>query len=139
MDYKKHFQSRIENEGVYVIGDITKIGKGVKRSHTLKYTFIYQGKKYNSSDKIYEKKNELIGRRYLVKILPEDPKINQILFDKRIQCDTLSAPYNGWKEIPSHFPFYQDEDGNILIKVPCIAYDSNYLEKINVEIDKIIK
>lgn len=130
-----YYQSRIENEGVYVIGDVLSIKKLAKGGCSLKYTFIYKGKKHYSSNGISEKKDEFIGRRYIVKILPEKPGISRILYNKRITCDTLTAPYNGWKEIPSHFPFFQDHEGNMYISYPCVFYDSNYLERINEEFD----
>ncbi len=110
-------RKNLEKNGIYVIGLITDIEDGLKRSYFLNYKFEYIDSVYLSTDQIYKNRKDLVGKRFIVRFLPDAPKTSEILYDKQIFCDTLKAPTNGWKKIPEYFAFFpksiaKDMSGN---------------------------
>ena len=122
-------------DGMYTICTITDIEKGLKRAFIIKYRFIYKSSLYLSIDQIYKNRKELVGRRYIVRFLPTNPRISEILYDKRIWCDTVKAPKIGWKEIPNYFPFYPESKDFNIENLPCEMYQKNYYEKLKEELE----
>jgi hypothetical protein len=119
-------KKKLKKKGIYSIAIITKIESGPKRSYILSYRFKYQNSIYNTYDQIYKNRNDLVGARFIVRFIQKNPDITELLYDKRIWCDTLKAPYNGWKEIPAYFPFYPESQGY----KNCEMYQKKYIEKL---------
>lgn len=80
--------------GIYVIAKITKPGK-----LQVEFDFVFQNKVYHSSGRKVSR-NQYLGEKVFVNILPYDLNTAKLILDKQVPSCIEIAPYNGWKEIP---------------------------------------
>ncbi len=83
----------------YSVG-VTEGNEGSGRGTFVKYSFEVRGARYTGNRQLEEYDPIRKGGRYFVMFSPEDPTVNQILWDQPVPEHIANAPRNGWKEIP---------------------------------------
>lgn len=93
-------RSRLKKEGIYTIGEITKVVDDHHSAPTALYEFKYKSVKYKGGVSINKIKKSLISRRFFVTFLPDAPDKSRMLLDKLVPSSLRNAPLIGWKELP---------------------------------------
>ncbi len=89
----------LDKDGVYVIGTLIKV-KGMKGGQKVVFKFEFHNKIWEDGNyKVIGMQH--IGSKFLVKVLPSSPNINEILPQYPIKNKIIHQPYDGWKVIPN--------------------------------------
>ena len=92
---------RVEKSGVFSIARVDKCEPEVDGSETY-ITVFFGGKEYPTT--VGNSKSRMVGKFYFVKILPEDPTYEVILYlDNEVPACLLkdSIPRGGWEVLPT--------------------------------------
>ncbi|MCH4824642.1 hypothetical protein ML462_15820 [Gramella lutea] len=104
-----------ENDSIkksYSVGEIYMVELGPKQPPLFKYHFTFNNKKFEGGEwfnKEMENKypkdisllrKKIIGKKFLVYFVLENPKQNKLLWDKPLEDSTMNAPEKGWPEKP---------------------------------------
>ncbi|WP_332736546.1 hypothetical protein [Flavihumibacter sp.] len=92
--------NRINDKGVYVIGNIEKIGPG-SGGQRVYVSYKFRGEIYNIDylNPNWQDNKAIVGK-YFFKIDPTNPKSIDIVFDKFVPDSLNESPSEGWDSIP---------------------------------------
>lgn len=93
-------RSKLEEEGIYSIGIITNVVNDHHSSPSVLYEFEYMNGRYKGALSIERIDESLIGQRFFVILLPNNPDISKMLIGKSVPLVLKDVPYYGWKSIP---------------------------------------
>lgn len=89
----------LKNNSRYTIGEITNFEPNSRSGYRIDFVYKVQNKEYRAFDGLYEKKEEIVGKRFYVKFSQDNPKNCQILLSKPVPFDIENSPTNGWTTI----------------------------------------
>lgn len=92
-------QNKLENSHRYSIGTVTHF-EAQQGSFGVDFKLIISGKEYDGGCTVYNKYNNIVGKRFFVKYYPKNPKNSEILLEKPVPDSIKEAPPNGWDKIP---------------------------------------
>ena len=94
-------------EKFYTIGSVIRKQTGLKSGTVAKFTYFYEGKKYEGGTGIgdYEIK---IGDKYIVEFAKQKVDLSKALFYYPIPDSVMiEIPREGWEDIPSYLKKYR--------------------------------
>jgi len=83
----------------YTIGKLGSTYKLYGQGTSIRFSFTYYGKKYNSHNSLGYNEIGNGQNKYLIEVPIKDIGKSRILWEYPVP-DTLKAPYEGWEEIP---------------------------------------
>ncbi|WP_456459469.1 hypothetical protein [Reichenbachiella sp.] len=95
-------ENELLKRGVFTYGILLDI-KATTGANDIFYKYYFHGDTLLGTDGNDAPKRSMIGNYYLVKLLPENPKISELLIEYKIHQIPDSIPYNGWKDL-AHTP-----------------------------------
>jgi len=100
--YENWKANKLEENFRYTIGKVKGYEGLARGGAALIYHFSYNGIGYQEErpiDLSKDRRAQLIGKRFIVKFNPKNPKISRIQLDSLVTDSLLVAPPNGWKDL----------------------------------------
>jgi hypothetical protein len=95
----KHYQGKIEKEGLYSIATIKGI-KGAKSGRWVTIQFEYNGDQYESEERNEVIPNSWIGEKVFIRFLPSKPVVCDIIDSIDVPDSIAKLPPTVWNKLP---------------------------------------
>ncbi|WP_461102577.1 hypothetical protein [Spirosoma koreense] len=99
-------ESALDECSKITVAEPIEVNGSFRRSFTLSYKYMYQGKLFRSSnslgsiDLIRFGEKHFLSRRYYVKIQCDDPQLTRVLWEEPVPATIDNVPDEGWISLP---------------------------------------
>jgi len=95
---------QLKKNNKYSIGVIINFSSTTESSYMFEFYYYINNNKYKAVQNTYEKRDDLVGKRFYVKFNPNNPDNCLMILDYPVPDCIKDAPQDGWKKIPTKCP-----------------------------------